>query len=56
MSDRRDNVVSNPLPVSFVGFFLHITFRTYELLRALPWREPLLRGSKVLELKHSHIG
>jgi len=27
-----------------IGFFLHIPFPSYEVFRALPWREELLRG------------
>ncbi|QNE39726.1 bifunctional alpha,alpha-trehalose-phosphate synthase (UDP-forming)/trehalose-phosphatase [Hymenobacter sp. NBH84] len=31
-------------PHSTIGFFLHIPFPSYELLRALPWRTQLLEG------------
>ncbi|RTQ48618.1 bifunctional alpha,alpha-trehalose-phosphate synthase (UDP-forming)/trehalose-phosphatase [Hymenobacter gummosus] len=32
------------LPEATIGFFLHIPFPSYELFRAVPWREQLLRG------------
>ncbi|GAB3236845.1 bifunctional alpha,alpha-trehalose-phosphate synthase (UDP-forming)/trehalose-phosphatase [Hymenobacter seoulensis] len=31
-------------PDATIGFFLHIPFPSYELIRALPWRAELLRG------------
>ncbi|GAB2786634.1 trehalose 6-phosphate synthase/phosphatase [Hymenobacter luteus] len=31
-------------PDCTIGFFLHIPFPSYELVRALPWRSELLRG------------
>ncbi|GGG55114.1 bifunctional alpha,alpha-trehalose-phosphate synthase (UDP-forming)/trehalose-phosphatase [Hymenobacter glacieicola] len=31
-------------PDCTIGFFLHIPFPSYELIRALPWRSELLRG------------
>ncbi|MBC6991081.1 MULTISPECIES: bifunctional alpha,alpha-trehalose-phosphate synthase (UDP-forming)/trehalose-phosphatase [Hymenobacter] len=31
-------------PQATIGFFLHIPFPSYELLRALPWRAELLQG------------
>ncbi|MFC7668702.1 trehalose-6-phosphate synthase [Hymenobacter humi] len=31
-------------PNATIGFFLHIPFPSYELIRVLPWREELLRG------------
>ena len=31
-------------PDAPIGFFLHIPFPSYEVFRALPWREELLRG------------
>ncbi|MBX0289219.1 bifunctional alpha,alpha-trehalose-phosphate synthase (UDP-forming)/trehalose-phosphatase [Hymenobacter sp. HSC-4F20] len=31
-------------PECTIGFFLHIPFPSYELIRALPWRTELLRG------------
>jgi trehalose 6-phosphate synthase/phosphatase len=32
------------LPKATIGFFLHIPFPAADLLRILPWREPLLKG------------
>jgi trehalose 6-phosphate synthase/phosphatase len=32
------------LPEATIGFFLHIPFPSYEIFRAVPWREQLLRG------------
>jgi len=32
------------LPETAIGFFLHIPFPSYELLRLLPWRRDLLEG------------
>ncbi|KAA9333027.1 bifunctional alpha,alpha-trehalose-phosphate synthase (UDP-forming)/trehalose-phosphatase [Hymenobacter busanensis] len=32
------------LPTSTVGFFLHIPFPSYELMRVLPWNRELLKG------------
>ena len=31
-------------PQATIGFFLHIPFPSYELIRVLPWRNELLRG------------
>ena len=31
-------------PRATIGFFLHIPFPSYELIRVLPWRMELLRG------------
>jgi len=31
-------------PDSSIGFFLHIPFPSHEIIRAMPWREQLLRG------------
>ena len=31
-------------PEASIGFFLHIPFPSYELMRVLPWRNELLRG------------
>ena len=31
-------------PEATIGFFLHIPFPSYELIRVLPWRNELLRG------------
>ncbi|MBF9237655.1 bifunctional alpha,alpha-trehalose-phosphate synthase (UDP-forming)/trehalose-phosphatase [Hymenobacter sp. BT683] len=31
-------------PNATIGFFLHIPFPSYELIRVLPWRDELLRG------------
>ncbi|GAB2953190.1 bifunctional alpha,alpha-trehalose-phosphate synthase (UDP-forming)/trehalose-phosphatase [Hymenobacter coalescens] len=32
------------LPDATIGFFLHIPFPSYEVFRAIPWRQQLLRG------------
>lgn len=32
------------LPQTKIGFFLHVPFPAAEVLRTLPWREPLLQG------------
>ena len=31
-------------PEATIGYFHHIPFPSYELMRTLPWREPLMRG------------
>jgi trehalose 6-phosphate synthase/phosphatase len=38
------DIIRKKYPKSTIGFFLHIPFPSYELMRTLPWREDLLRG------------
>lgn len=37
-------LVRYKLPLSSIGFFLHIPFPSYEVFRLLPWRKELLNG------------
>ena len=37
-------IIRNKYPKSTIGFFLHIPFPSFELVRTLPWREDLLKG------------
>lgn len=37
-------LVREKLPDSTIGFFLHIPFPSFEIFRALPWREEILNG------------
>src|SRR5690606_14118595 len=32
------------LPITEIGYFLHIPFPSYELFRTLPWRKEILEG------------
>lgn len=38
------NMLRDNLPDSRIGFFLHIPFPSFEILRLLPWREEILEG------------
>ena len=37
-------LLRNKYPKATIGYFHHIPFPSYELIRTLPWRESLLRG------------
>ncbi|MCF7975131.1 MAG: bifunctional alpha,alpha-trehalose-phosphate synthase (UDP-forming)/trehalose-phosphatase [Phycisphaerae bacterium] len=37
-------MIRTHFPEASIGFFLHIPFPSFELLRLLPWREEILRG------------
>ncbi|NQV35270.1 MAG: bifunctional alpha,alpha-trehalose-phosphate synthase (UDP-forming)/trehalose-phosphatase [Phycisphaeraceae bacterium] len=37
-------MIRSHFPDASIGFFLHIPFPSFELLRLLPWREEILRG------------
>ncbi|WP_426491718.1 bifunctional alpha,alpha-trehalose-phosphate synthase (UDP-forming)/trehalose-phosphatase [Hymenobacter sp. 102] len=41
-------------PNATIGFFLHIPFPSYELIRVLPWRRELLRGMLGADLLGFH--
>lgn len=43
------------IPDAQIGFFLHIPFPAYEIYRALPWREELVRGMLGADLVGFHI-
>jgi trehalose 6-phosphate synthase/phosphatase len=38
------NLIKKAAPDVSIGFFLHIPFPSYEILRLLPWREEILEG------------
>ncbi len=37
-------LLRDSLPDATIGYFLHIPFPSYEIFRALPWREEILKG------------
>ena len=38
------HLIKQNFPESAIGFFLHIPFPSYEILRLLPWREEVMEG------------
>lgn len=38
------HMIREKMPAATIGFFLHIPFPSFELLRNLPWREEILNG------------
>ena len=38
------NILREKRPDLNIGFFLHIPFPSYEIIRILPWREKIIEG------------
>ena len=41
-------MIRKAFPDALVGFFLHIPFPSYEIMRLMPWREEIMQGLMVL--------
>ena len=37
-------MIRKAFPDALVGFFLHIPFPSYEIMRLMPWREEIMQG------------
>ena len=49
------NILKERRPDLSIGFFLHIPFPSFEVLRILPWREEILKGMLGADLIGFHI-